>query len=93
MGELKNIALVCYCHFKTTYLQARFIRLRSSITSETRDELYSILEEERELAVILYESMGKDSRIAYEASNHYYYTLNDLKEKVINCEYIHDCLK
>jgi len=30
----------------------------------------------------------RDSRIGFEASNHYYYFPLDFVEKVINCEYI-----
>ena len=29
-----------------------------------------------------------DSRIGFEASNHYLYTANDLREKVLNCEHL-----
>ena len=29
-----------------------------------------------------------DSRIGFEASNHYYYVPQDLIEKAINCEYV-----
>ena len=32
--------------------------------------------------------MAQDSRIGYEASNHYYFTRNDLAEKVINCTFL-----
>ena len=44
--------------------------------------------EEQTLAIKLYHIARVDSRIGFEASNHYYYTLNDLREKVINCDYI-----
>ena len=33
-----------------------------------------------------------DSRIGFEASNHYYYSLNDLIEKMVNCENVIDRL-
>ena len=45
-------------------------------------------EEEIALALRLAEIVRRDSRIGFEASNHYYYTLNDLYEKVISCAYI-----
>ena len=44
------------------------------------------------MAKILMDIVRKDSRIGFEASNHYYYTLNDLAEKVITCQYIIDQL-
>ena len=43
---------------------------------------------DRERTLELYEIVRKDSRIGFEASNHYYYTLNDLREKILNCEWI-----
>lgn len=33
--------------------------------------------------------MLRDSRIGFEASNHYYYTANDLKEKILICADFH----
>ena len=41
-----------------------------------------------ELALRLYRIVRRDSRIGFEASNHYYYTLNDLMEKVVSCSFI-----
>ena len=42
--------------------------------------------EEIQLALRLHELARRDSRIGFEASNHYFYSLNDLREKVISCE-------
>ena len=36
----------------------------------------------------MYQLSKDDSRIGFEASNHYYYLPLDFVEKVINCEYI-----
>ena len=41
--------------------------------------------EEIELALKLHAIVRRDSRIGFEASNHYYYSLNDLREKVVSC--------
>jgi hypothetical protein len=38
----------------------------------------------------LYEIARQDSRIGFEAANHYAYTLNDLKEKVVQCEWLRE---
>ena len=84
--ELENISRAAYCHFRSTYLQIRFVRLRND--ENTRKELTAIVEEELELAKELHEIARRDSRIGFEASNHYYYSLNDLREKVLNCEYL-----
>ena len=50
--------------------------------------MMSILDEEIAVAKMLYRLARADARIGFEATNHYAYTLNDLKEKVINCEYV-----
>ena len=84
--ELENVATAAYCHFRSTYLQVRFVRLRNK--GGIRGELAAIVKEELELAKKLHEIARRDSRIGFEASNHYYYSLNDLREKVLNCESI-----
>ena len=78
--ELCNISNCCYCHFKSVLNQIDFIRLRR----ENRP-YRTIAEDEISLAVKEWELMRQDSRIGYEASNHYFFVSNDLKEKVINC--------
>ena len=83
--DLLNVAEAIYCHFRSSYLQICFIRRRER---RDKDELFSILDEEIALAKHLAGIVMRDSRIGFEASNHYYYVPNDLKEKVINCEYL-----
>ena len=41
--------------------------------------------DELQIAVAMHEIVRNDSRIGFEASNHYYYTLNDLREKALSC--------
>jgi hypothetical protein len=81
--DLLNVAEAVYCHFRSTYLQICFIRRRNS---GNHAGLLAVLDEEIALAKCLARVAGNDSRIGFEASNHYYYTINDLKEKVLNCE-------
>jgi hypothetical protein len=85
LSDLMNVAESAYCHFRSTYLQIRFVRLRDSGDRQT---ITDILGEEIELARRLVEVVMRDSRIGFEASNHYYYTIADLKEKILNCEFI-----
>jgi hypothetical protein len=85
LTDLMNVSEAAYCHFRSTYLQIRFVRMRNSGDKET---LRNILDEEIELARRLIEVVLRDSRIGFEASNHYYYTVADLKEKILNCEFI-----
>jgi hypothetical protein len=86
--ELHRVAWANYYHFRSGYLQIAFIRLRDSSTSDKKTQMLAILDEEIDLAKQLYLLARQDSRIGFEATNHYAYTLNDLKEKVLNCEYL-----
>jgi hypothetical protein len=69
-------------------LQIAFIRRRDAIHDKTETGLLDILDEEKSLAVKLYNLAARDSRIGFEATNHYAYTLNDLMEKVLNVEWL-----
>lgn len=80
--DLFNISEAAYCHFRSTYLQICFVRRRNS---NDKDAMLKIIDEEIGLAQRLYEVIRRDSRIGFEASNHYFYVENDLKEKVLNC--------
>ena len=88
LAELERVAQGAYCHFRTTYLQTAFVRARDQGPVEGRPSVGQILAEEIELARTLHELARQDCRIGFEIANHYYYTLNDLKEKVLNCEYV-----
>ena len=88
--EIYVNALAAYCHLNSTYLQICFVRARDNSFDKTK--MIAIAKEEIQMAKILMDIVRKDSRIGFEASNHYYYTLNDLAEKVITCQYIIDQL-
>ena len=49
------------------------------------DSLDKILRDELVLASRLYAIQARDSRIGFEASNHYFFVPTDLAEKVLNC--------
>lgn len=89
--ELKNTASGVYCHFRSAYMQIRFIRIRKDETSKA--EIMRILDEEKDLALTLHRIALGDSRTGFEATNHYAYTVNDLREKVLNCEYLKESFK
>lgn len=84
--ELENVSVAAYCNFRSAYLQIKFVRLRGDASAKS--ELVAVVKEELELAKTLHGVLMKDSRIGFEASNHYIYTVNDLREKVLNCERI-----
>ena len=84
--DLVTIAHAAYCHFKSAYLQMSFIYLRDFCPD--REKMSAVLNEEISLAQKLAGICRCDSRIGFEASNHYFYSLNDLLEKVISCCFI-----
>jgi hypothetical protein len=91
-GEL-NVAQAAAIHFKSTANQARFVRDRDRLArAGDRAEampllaaLESTLRDELKLARRLFDLQSRDSRIGFEASNHYYYVPIDLAEKVVGC--------
>jgi len=86
-ADLENVAVAAECHFRSTCNQIRFARLRARRGEETvRRKLLAILDDEIALALTLHEIVRRDPRIGYEACNHYYYSLNDLREKIVSCE-------
>ncbi len=84
--DLQRIATAAYCHFRSTYLQVAFVRRRGKTDDASRAEIVAILDEETELAVTLHSIARRDSRVGFEATNHYLYTPNELVEKTLNCE-------
>lgn len=52
-----------------------------------QDELLRIVFKEMETVQNWIDLRLKDSRIGFESSNHYFYTLQGLKEKMINLAY------
>lgn len=90
-----SVAETCYVHFQSVANQIHFYRLRAAYEAarpEARPEIAShmaaIAEAEIRLAAHQYAIARRDSEIAFEASNQYYYRPLDLVEKVLNCRYI-----
>lgn len=91
-GELR-VADAAAIHFRSTANQARFVVARRALqTAKNAEEtarqvaaLERILNEEIELARRLHAIQRRDSRVGFEASNHYFYVPVDLAEKVLNC--------
>jgi hypothetical protein len=88
-----GVAETCYLHSKSTANQIRFFRLRDELAlahgekrKKLAKEMVEIAEEEMRLARRQYGIAREDSRIAYEATCHYFYRPLDLLEKVLNCQ-------
>lgn len=83
MGEAAAI------HFRSVANQAKFILARAAPTSSASAErdavTRKVLSDEIALARRLCELQLQDSRLGFEASNHYFYVPIDLAEKILNC--------
>ncbi|MBQ7901850.1 MAG: hypothetical protein IJ365_07825 [Clostridia bacterium] len=87
--DFKQAAWGGYALFYSSYLQAEFVDKRSS---GDKQRLGEIVTQEKELALLMYKLMSKNSLFGYEAANHYYFNKGMLAEKVINCEYLEEKL-
>ena len=90
-------------HFRSVANQTRFVLARNALAAAgpaapaaTRnaltEQMRQAAQDELAVAAELFTLAGADSRIGYEASNHYYYLPIDLAEKVLNCRHVLDKL-
>ena len=95
--EDRRVARAARLHFASVAHQARFILARDRLRAEAlsaveqkkvRAEIRRILEAEIELARKLFTLSWQDSRLGFEASNHYFYVPLDCAEKVINAHFL-----
>ncbi len=93
-GEFYDISFVSYSLFQSSYNQVRFVKLRNEFLENKsqviRKELLEIIRNEKELAKEVYKIMCIRPEVGYEAANHYYFSLDSLKEKIINCNWLID---
>lgn len=90
------IARAAWIHFASAANQTEFYIARNALladpppanAAELREKMRALAADEIRLAVMMFGLTRADSRIGYEASNHYYYLPLDMMEKVINCEHI-----
>ena len=85
-AEVRTVAEGAYCHFRCTYLHIRFVRLRNR--DDWGDAMSAVLREEMEVVQRLMALLRKDSRVGFEASNHYYYSEQTLLEHLLNCRWL-----
>jgi hypothetical protein len=95
LAGLERAAWGAWLHFRSAYLQIRFIRLRDTLPALAGPEraialreIRKILREEIQLARRLHDLAARDSTIGFEATNQYAYSIQDLIEKVLNCKYL-----
>lgn len=88
-----SVAETVAIHCRSVANQTIFIAVRDRLSAEQDHqhrlelipEITSILRREIVLAKRMYTLQSQDSRLGFEASNHYFYTPADLVEKVLNC--------
>ena len=83
--EFKDMAYAGYSLFKSSHNQIKFVMARNSGDKAT---MLEAAKSELEMATMVYRIMLKNASLGYEAANHYYYSRNNLMEKIINCDYI-----
>ncbi len=87
--ELKDMAYACYYIFYSSLCQIKFIMARDRGDRQAMRELAKC---ELDTAKEFYPLMMRHPQIGFEAANHYYYNSTMILEKMINCQYILDCL-
>ncbi len=93
LGEECRVAEAAAIHFRSVANQARFVLARralaaAKVPAERGPQIAAlerVLKDEISLARRLYRIQSEDSRIGFEASNHYFYVPVDLAEKILNC--------
>jgi hypothetical protein len=88
-----GVAETVAVHYSSVANQALFVTTRDNLVTEKDKkralalvaQLENIIRKEIVLAKRMAVLQGGDSRLGFEASNHYFYVCNDLAEKVINC--------
>ena len=85
--EELSFAEACAIHWRSAAVQARWIGLRDS-PGRDPSRSQELLHAEIALARRLHRLQSSDSRIGFEASNHYFYVPLDLVEKVVNCRWL-----
>ena len=83
IDKIKLYAKVAFLHFRADYHQtiySYYKRNKSNYQSEIKFLLKECLKDVYELIDIC----KNDATIGYEASNHYFYSIRQLKEKIIN---------
>lgn len=95
LAQELRITRACALHFQSVADQAAFIVARDALAAAEGDtkapikaELERLLNAEIESAKKMHALQSIDSRLGFEASNHYFYIPADLVEKVINCRYL-----
>lgn len=91
-GEIYDISYISYSLFRSAYNQISFVMLREKLLAgeNVKADIIKIVKSELEVAENVYKIMRRRSEVGFEAANHYYYSCDNVLEKVLNCEYLLD---
>ena len=102
LDEMILMAQTVLCQYESAYHHIQFVNRRNKMlenavsSAEEKEklqcEILHIVRDEMETVQTLIDLRLQDSRIGFESSNHYFYTLQDLKEKMINLAYCEEQL-
>lgn len=86
-----GVAQACALTYRAVVNQSRYVQLRDSErTDSVVKEMRGLLDDEIAAAKEMFAIQSGDSRIGFEATNHYFYVPLDLVEKVINVRMIQE---
>lgn len=96
LSGLTDNAAAAYCMFQSAYQQTAYNRIRNAYDAQTddtqravlREIILELLNQEIEVAEMLYSIVIRNAAIGYEAANHYFFNKFSLMEKIICCEYL-----
>lgn len=96
LNEIILMAKTALYQYESAYHHIRFVNIRNASYESGKElpgqDLIEIIREEMKTVKSIIELRLQDSRIGYESSNHYFYTIQDLKEKIINLAYCEELL-
>ncbi len=83
--ELLLFAKVARNHFMADVVHTKYVLCKKNLP-ESKDEMRSIIAEERALCEELIELLPQSTLIGFETANHYFYTERDVIEKLIQLD-------
>ncbi len=101
-NELLNISKGVYYHYRSTVNHIKFVMVRDRLAEndftkvteiQLKNSILNTLADEKDVVMNMLEIRKNDSRTGYEASNHYFYTVANLKEKLLNIYYLSELYK
>lgn len=90
LNEMILMVQVVLRQYESAYHHIRINQMRDNMDS---DGMLRVIQDELETVRAMMKLRCMDSRIGYESSNHYFYTMQDLKEKIINLKYCESVLQ